>query len=403
MDEAHKSKYSVHPGADKMYYDLRDRYWWPSMKKDIAVYVSKCLTCLKVKAEHKRLYGLLQKPEIPKWKWEGIAMDFVTKLPRTSSGHDTIWVIMDRLTKSGHFLPMREDYKMDRLARLYMNKIVARHGVPISIISDRDSRFTSRFCQSMQEALRTHLDMSTAYHPQTDGQSERTIQNLEDMLRACVLDFGVSWDVHLSLVEFSYNNSYHSSVRCAPFEALYGRKCRSPIMWAEVGEGELIGPELVQETTEKISQIKDRLKAARDRQKSYADKRRKPLEFSTGDYVLLKVSPWKSVVRFGKKGKLAPRFIGPFEIVEKVGLVAYQLDLPKEFNGVHDTFHVSNLKKCLADPTLQVPLDEIQVDAKLNFVEEPMEILEREFKKLKRSKIVIVKVRWNSKRGPEFM
>nr|GEV96891.1 hypothetical protein [Tanacetum cinerariifolium] len=261
MDEAHKSKYFVHLGSDKMYYDLRDRYWWPGMKKDIAEY-------------------------------KGIAMDFVTKLPRTSSGHDTIWVIMDRLTKSAHFLPMHEDYKMDRLAGLYLNEIVARHGMSISIISDRDSRFTS-------------------------------------------------------------------SVRCAMFEALYGTKCCSPIMWAEVGEGQLIGHELVQETTKKISQIKDRLKVARDRQKSYADKRRKPLEFSVGEYVLLKVSPWKGVVRFEKKGKLAPRFVGPFEIIEKVGPVAYRLDLPEELNGVHETFHVSNLKKCLADPTLQVPLDEI--------------------------------------------
>ncbi|GKA02856.1 putative reverse transcriptase domain-containing protein [Tanacetum coccineum] len=219
----------------------------------------------------------------------------------------------------------------------------------------------------MQEALGTRLDMSTTYHPQTDVQSEHTIQTLEDMLRACILDFEGSWDVHLPLVEFSYNNSYHSSVRCAPFEALYGRKCRSPIMWAEVGEGQLIGPELVQETAEKISQIKDRLKAARDRQKSYADKRKKPLEFNVGDYVLLKVLPWKGVVCFGNKGKLAPRFVGPFEIIEKVGPVAYWLDLPEELNGVHDTFHVSNLKKCLADPTLKVPLDEIRVDAKLNF------------------------------------
>ncbi|GJX79172.1 putative reverse transcriptase domain-containing protein [Tanacetum coccineum] len=192
------------------------------------------------------------------------------------------------------------------------------------------------------------------------------------MLRTCVLNFGGSWDVHLPLVEFSYNNCYHSSVRCAPFEALYGRKCRSPIRWTEVGEVQLIEPELVQETTKKISQIKDRLKAARDRQKSYADKRRKPLEFSIGDYILLKVSPCKSVVRFGKKGKLAPRFVRPFEIIEKIGLVAYKLDLPEELDGVHDTFHVSNLKKCLADPTLQVPLYEIQVDAKLNFMEEPM-------------------------------
>ncbi|GJV56868.1 putative reverse transcriptase domain-containing protein, partial [Tanacetum coccineum] len=239
-----ESKYSVHPGADKMYYDLRDRYWWPSMKKDIAMYVSKCLTCLKVKVEHQRPSGLLQQPEIPKWKWEGIVMDFVIKLPRASSGHDIIWVFMDRLTKSAHFLPMREDYKMDILARLYLNEIVARHGVPISIILDHDSRFISRFWLSMQEALGTRLDMSTAFHPQTDGQSERTIQTLEDMLRACILDFRGSWDVHLPLVEFSYNNSYHSSVRCALFEALYGRKYRSPIMWAEVGKGQLIGPEL---------------------------------------------------------------------------------------------------------------------------------------------------------------
>ncbi|GJY79754.1 putative reverse transcriptase domain-containing protein [Tanacetum coccineum] len=301
-----------------------------------------------VKAEHQRPSGLLQQPEIPVWKWEGIAIDF--------------------------------DYKMERLVRLYLNEIVARHGVPISIILDRDSRFTSRFWQSMQEALGTRFDMSTAYHPQTDGQSEHTIQTLEDMLRACILEFEGSWDVHLPLVEFSYNNSYHSSVRYDPFEALYGRKCHSPIMWAEVGEGQLIGPELVQETTEKISQIKDKLKAARDRQKSYADKRRKPLEFSVGDYVLIKVSPWKGVVHFEKKCKLEPR-----------SLWSYRLDLPEELNGVHDTFHVSNLKKCLADPTPQVPLDEIQVDAKLNFMEEPMEILEREFKKLKRSRISIVK------------
>ncbi|GJW26866.1 putative reverse transcriptase domain-containing protein [Tanacetum coccineum] len=271
-------------------------------------------------------------------------MDFVTKLPKTSSGHDTIWVIMDRLSKSAHFLPMHEDYKMERLARLYLNEIVARYGVPISIVSNHDCHFTLRFWQSMQEALGTRLNMSTGYHPQTDGQSERTIQTLEDMLRACVLDFRGSWDVHLPLVEFSYNNSYHSSVRCAPFKALYGRKCRSISMWAEVGEGQLIGPELVKETTEKISQIKDRLKASRDHQKSYADKRRKPLEFSIGDYVLLKVSPWKGVIRFRKKGKLAPRFVGPFEIIKKIGPVTYRLDLLEELNGVHDMFHMSNLK-----------------------------------------------------------
>ncbi|GKE13089.1 putative reverse transcriptase domain-containing protein, partial [Tanacetum coccineum] len=219
-----------------MYYDFRDMYWWPGMKKKISIYVSKCLTCAKVKAEHQRPSGLLQQPEIPEWKWENIAMDFITKLPRSSSGHDAIWVIVDRLTKSAHFLAIREDYSMEKLARLYIDEIVARHGVPTSIISDRDGPFTSRFWQTMQKALGTRLDMSTAFHPQTNRQSERTIQTLEDMLRASVIDFSGSWNIHLPLAEFSYNNSYHSSIRYAPIEALYGRKCRLHVLWAKIGD-----------------------------------------------------------------------------------------------------------------------------------------------------------------------
>ncbi|KAD4180551.1 hypothetical protein E3N88_29142 [Mikania micrantha] len=402
FDEAHKTKYSVHPGADKMNQDLRGFYWWPGMKKDIAEYVGRCLTCAKVKAEHQKPSGLLEQPEIPLWKWEQIAMDFITKLPRTSSGHDTIWVIIDRLTKSAHFLPMRETFTMDKLAKLYINEIVVRHGVPLSIISDRDNRFTSRFWQSLQKSLGTQLNLSTAYHPQTDGQSERTIQTLEDMLRTCVLDFGGNWDSHLPLIEFSYNNSYHNSIGCAPFEALYGRKCRSPICWTEVGDNRITGPELIQETTDKIAQIQRRLQATRSRQKSYADKRRKPLESQVGDRVMLKVSPWKGVVRFGTKGKLAPRYVGPFEIIEHIGPVAYRLRLPDELSGVHDVFHVSNLKKCLADESLVIPIEEIQVDEQLHFIEEPLEIMDRKVKQLRRSRIPIVKVRWNSKRGPEF-
>ncbi|GKB62506.1 putative reverse transcriptase domain-containing protein [Tanacetum coccineum] len=291
---------------------------------------SKCLTCAKVKAEHQRPSGLLQQPDIPKWKWEKIAMDFITKLPRSSSCHDAIWVIVDR------------------------------------------------FWQTMQKALGTRLDMSTAYHPQTDGQSERTIQTLEDMLRACVIDFGGSSNIHLPLAKFSYNNSYHSSICCAPFESLYGRKCMSPVLWAKIEDIRLIGPELVQETTDKVVVIRDRLKAGRDHQKSYADNRRKPLEFQVGDHVMLKVSPWKGVVRGG------------------------WLRLPEELSSMHDTFHVSNLKKYLADANLNLPWDEIKVDKTLHFVEEPLEIMDREVKTLKRSKIPIVKVRWNSKRGPEF-
>ncbi|GJU87912.1 putative reverse transcriptase domain-containing protein [Tanacetum coccineum] len=226
------------------------------MKAIIAEYVGKCLTCSRVKAECQKPSGLLIQPEIPTWKWERITMDFVTKLPKTSSGHDIIWVIVDRLTKSAHFIPTRATDSMETLTRLYIKEIVSRHGVPISIISDRDSHFTSRFWQSLQNALGTQLDMSTTYHPETDGQSERTIQTLEDMLRACVIDFGKGWERHLPLVEFSYNNSYHASIKAAPFEALYGRKCRSPVCWAEVGDVQLTGPEIIHETTEKIVQIR---------------------------------------------------------------------------------------------------------------------------------------------------
>ncbi|GKD92900.1 putative reverse transcriptase domain-containing protein [Tanacetum coccineum] len=329
-------------------------------------------------------------------------MDFITKLPRTTNGYDTIWVIVDRLTKSAHFLPMRETDPMERLMKLYMKEVVTRHGVPVSIISDRDGRFTSLFWKALHKALGTRLDMSTAYHPETDGQSERTIQTLEDMLRACVLDFGKNWDRHLPLVEFSYNNSYHTSIKAAPFEALYGRKCRSPVCWAEVGDAQLTGPAIIHETTKKIIQIKSRIQAARDRQKSYANIRRKPMVFQVGDRVMLKVSPWKGVVHFGKRRKLNPRYVGPFKVIERVETVAYKLELPQQLSRVHNTFHVSNLKKCMSDESLVIPLEELRVDDKLHFVEEPVEVMDREIKQLKRSRIPIIKVRWNSKRGPEF-
>ena len=402
LDEAHKSRYSIHPGSDKMYQDLKVLYWWPNMKAEIATYVSKCLTCSRVKVEYQKPSGLLQQPEIPMWKWEHISMDFITKLPRTSSGCDKIWVIVDRLTKSAHFLAIRDRDRTERLARIYLREIVSKHGVPLSIISDRDSQFTSNFWTTLQEALGTRLDMSTAYHPQTDGQSERTIQTLEDMLRACVIDFGNDWESHLPLVEFSYNNSYHTSIKAAPFEALYGRRCRSPLCWAEVGDSQIIGPDLILETSEKIVQIRNRMAAARDRQKSYADKRRKPLEFKVGDRVLLKVSPWKGVVRFGKRNKLNPRYVGPFRILRRIGPVAYRLELPEQLQGIHNVFHVSQLKKCLSDETLIVPLEELEIDEQLHFIEEPVEIMDRGTKKLRQSKIPIVRVRWNARRGPEF-
>ncbi|GKF25408.1 putative reverse transcriptase domain-containing protein [Tanacetum coccineum] len=222
MHESHKSKYSIHPGSEKMYQDMKKLYWWPNMRADIATYVSKCLTCARVKAKHQRPTGFLVQPAIPEWKWDNITMDFITKLPKLSHGFDTIRVIMDRLTKSAHFLPIMENDPLDKLARLYLNKIVARHEIPVLTICDRDGRFTSNFWKSFQKALGTYISMSTAYHPETDGQSERTIQTLEDMLCACVINFGKGWVKHLPLTEFSYNNNYHASIKAAPYEALYG-------------------------------------------------------------------------------------------------------------------------------------------------------------------------------------
>ncbi|GKE75377.1 putative reverse transcriptase domain-containing protein [Tanacetum coccineum] len=251
------------------------------MKADIATYVRKCLTCARVKAEHQRPLGLLVQPNIPQWKWDNITMDFVTKLPNSSQGHDTIWVIVDRLTKSAIFTPMRETDSMEKSARMYIK---------------------------------------------------------EDMLRACVIDFGNSWVRHLPLVKLSYNNSYHASIKAAPFKALYDRKCHSPICWAEVGQVQLTGPEMVQEITKKF-QVRDR--------------------------VMLKVSPWKGVIRFGKRGKLNPRYVGPFKVLEKVGFVAYKLELPQELSRVHNTFYVSNLKKCYSDEPSPVPLEGLHVDDKL--------------------------------------
>nr|GEV85412.1 putative reverse transcriptase domain-containing protein [Tanacetum cinerariifolium] len=285
MHESHKYKYPTHPGSDKMYQDLKKLYWWLNMKADIATFVSKCLTCAKLKAEHQKPSGLLQQPEILEWKWEKIAMDFVSRLLRTPSGYDSIWVIVDRLTKSAYFLPMKKTDSIEKLAQQYLKEIVCRHGVPVLIISDRDSLFTSRFWKTLQEALGTQLNLITAYHPQMDGQSDRTIQKLEDMLRAC------------------------------------------------------------------------------------------------------------GIIRFGKRGKLSPRYIGPFDIIERIGPVAYKLELPEKLRGIHNTFHVSNLKKCLADKNLVIPLEEIQLDNKFHFIEEPVEIMYREVKQLRQSRIPIVKVR----------
>ncbi|XP_022031400.1 uncharacterized protein LOC110932367 [Helianthus annuus] len=351
LDEAHKSRYSVHPGATKMYRDLKTNYWWPGMKRDIVKYVAKCLTCSQVKAEHQKPYGESQLLGIPLWKWEELTMDLVTKLPRTKKGHDTIWVIVDRLTKSAHFLPIKEAYSSEKMAEVYMNEVVSRHGVPVSIISDRDTRFTSRYWQRFHESVGT---------------------------------------------------SYHSGIKMAPYELLYGRKCRTPVCWGEVGQRELAPNDLIALTNEKIELIRARLKAAQDRQKAYGDKRKRPIEFPVGDFVLLKVSPWKGIIRFRKRGKLGPRYIGPFKILARVGRVAYRLELPPTLDGIHNTFHVSQLRKCLADETALVPLDDIELDEGLNYVERPMAIKDVKVKKLRNKVVRQVLVQWQHRKGSEF-
>ena len=323
--------------------------------------------------------------DIPVWQWEHVTMDFTCGLPRTRRGNDSIWVVVDRLTKTAHFIPLKMSGKstantttsLEKLARIYVKEIVRLHGIPVSIVSDRDPRFTSRFWRRLQAAFGTKLNFSTAYHPQSDGQSERTIQTLEDMLRACILDFSGDWDEHLALIEFAYNNSFHSSIQMAPFEALYGRTCRSPICWDEVGEKQLIGPEIVQRTTDKMQLIRQRLRVAQSRQKSYADVRRRDLEFAAGDKVFLKVSPTKGVMRFGKKGKLSPRFIGPFEILEIIGDLAYHLALPPQLADVHDVFHVSMLRKYEPDPSHVLSFEELTLEKNLTYEEIPMQILDR--------------------------
>lgn len=296
-------------------------------------------------------------------------------------------MIADRSTKTAHFLPVKTTHSMDQLATLYIQEIVRLHGVPVSITSDRDTRFTSRFWKSFQKALGTWLSFSTTYHPQTDGQSECTIQTLEDMLCACSLDLQGNWEDHLPLAEFAYNNSFQASIGMAPYEVLYGRQCRSPTCWIEVGKGQLSGTDIVFKSTEIVDVIWGRLKAAQDRQKSYADAKRREIEFQVGTWVFLKISPTKGVIRFGKKGKLNPRYVGPFEVIERIGPVAYRLTLTSELGDVHDVFHVPMLKPYISDPSHVLVRPPIGLQRDLTYVERPLRIIDRQEKRL-RSKCV---------------
>ncbi|XP_075499278.1 uncharacterized protein LOC142537666 [Primulina tabacum] len=319
------------------------------------------MQCGKVKIEHQRRAWLLQSLNF-QWKWEYITMDFVVGLPSTHKGFNSIWVIVDCLTKSAHFLPVKMALSMNQYA------------------------------ESLHRALVSKLAFSTAYHPQSDEQSERVIQILEDLLRSCTIDFPSSWDSKLPLIEFTFNNSYHTTIGMAPYEALYSRKCRSPLYWDEIGERKLLGPELVQQTADIIEVIRERMKTVKSRQKSNADVRRRPLEFEVGDNVFIKITPPKGVTRFGKKGKLSRRYIGPFEILDRIGERAYRLTLPPNLNKVHNVFHVSMLRKYLSNPSHVQKYEPLDLMPNLTYEEIPIQILDRKVKVLRNKEIGLVKV-----------
>ncbi|KAA0064254.1 DNA/RNA polymerases superfamily protein [Cucumis melo var. makuwa] len=330
LTEAHSSPFTMHPGSTKMYQDLRSVYWWRNMKREVADFVSRCLVCQQVKAPRQRLAGLLQPLSVPGWKWESVSMDFITGLPRTLKGYTVIWVVVDRLTKSAHFVPEKSTYTaiLEGTSACFGHEVRLQHS------------FSS-----------------------SDRWSNRELPG------------------------------YYRHV---PFKALYGKCCRSFVCWGEVGEQRMLCPELVQATNAAIQKIRARMLTAQSRQKSYADVRRKDLEFEVGDMVFLKVAPMKGVLRFEKKRKLSPRFVGPFEILERIGLVAYRLALPPSFSTVHNVFHVSMLRKYVADPTHVVEFEPLQISENMSYKEQPVEILAREVKKLRSREISLVKVLWRN-------
>ena len=377
-----------------MYHDLRRQYYWSGMKRHVGDFVRRYLTCQQIKAEHQRPTGLLQPLEVANWKWEHNTMDFVTHFPWTWQRHEAVRVIVERLTKSTDFLVVRMTFTLEEFFKLYMREIVRLHGVPVSIIWDQDPRFTTHFWKSFQRAMGTQLMMSTTFHLQRDGQSERTIQVLEDILQTCVLDIKGSWVEHFPLVEFAYNKSYQAGIQMTPYEALYGRSCQSSVCWTEMGESSTTGPKFIRVTSEKVDLIRKRLLTAQSRQKSYAYRRRRPLEFEASDHVFLKVMPKRGVVRFGKRGKLSPRYIGPFEVLKKVGIVAYRLALPPSLSSVQDVIHVSMIWKYTPDPTHVVDWGELVVDIDGTFEEGPVRIINSQDQVLRCKTVRLVKVLW---------
>jgi hypothetical protein len=382
LQESLDSTYSIHLGSTKMYLDLKSRYWWYGMKRAISKYVALCDNCQRVKVEHQRPAWLLQPLKIPQWKWEEISMDFIVGLHTTQSGYDSIWVIVDRFSKVAHFISVMTTYKGAKLVELYIARIVCLHGVPKKIVSDRGTQFTSRFWEKLHEAKDTMLNFSSAYHPQTDGQTERVKQILEDMLRACALKDKKSWDKCL--------------LKMSPFNVLYGCKCRTPLFWNEPGENQVFLTRNTSRGRKTSSSRQRKLKLAQSRQKIYANHRRRNLSFQVRDFISLKVSPMRGLHRFKIRGMLAPRYIGPFKILEQRGEVAYQLDLPPQLSEVYDVFHVSQLRKCLRVPEEQIPLEKWTVGEDLTYQEYRVKILDTSEKLTQNNCYKTCKVQWSN-------
>src|SRR4051812_37118627 len=321
-------------------------------------------------------------------------MDFVTGFPLSWKKNNAIFVVIDNLSEVAHFFPVKDSISAAQLAELYTARVVSLHGIPKKISSDRGSLFTSKFWKAFQKAIGTTVVFSTAYHPQTSGQVEHVNQILEDMLRACVISFGMKWEEFLTYAEFSYNNSYQASLQAAPFKVLYGRKCRTPLNWSEAGERQLLSPDVVQEAKDRVKMIREHLKAAQPRQKAYYDKRHHGVAFKVGEWAYLRVSPLRGTHRFGIKGKLAPRFVGPFRILKTQGPLAFRLELPDSLSMVHDVFHVSQLKQCFKQPEKAVDLGDIQLSADLSYPQRPVRVLETSERTTRNKTVKFMKLQW---------